>query len=95
MTTAPKVPRRTRVVVDVDERGRISLARFGFKSTQVVVDTTETGGLILHAAVALTPDEVSHYTDPDAVRLLNEGLDDLREGRTQQGVLRSQKPAKA
>lgn len=95
MTTAPRVPRRARVVIDVDDRGRVSLARFGFKSTQVVVDTTESGGLILHPAVALTPDEVSHYADPDAVQLLNQGLADLREGRTQQGVLRSHKPTKA
>lgn len=46
-TTArdPMAHQSKRVVVDVDPRGRVSLGRFAFKSTQVVVDQLEGGGL--------------------------------------------------
>jgi hypothetical protein len=63
-------PRPRRVIVDVDDRGRRSLARFGFRSMQVVVDSTEDGGLVLHPAIALTRAEAAHYGHPEAVRLL-------------------------
>lgn len=51
---------KQRVKVDVDARGRVSLARFGVKSTQLVVDSLPDGGLVLHEAVALTPAEAAH-----------------------------------
>ncbi|HEX9864148.1 MAG TPA: hypothetical protein VGC03_04195 [Acidimicrobiia bacterium] len=44
-----------RVIVDVDAREPVSLARFGVKSTQLVVASLPDGGLVLHEAVALTP----------------------------------------
>jgi len=74
-------PRTRRVIIDVDERGRVSLARFGFRSMQVVVDSTDDGGLVLHPAIALTPAEAAHYGDPEAVRLLEQALASAREGR--------------
>ena len=82
---------KQRVIVDVDARGRVSLARFGVKSTQLVVDSLPDGGLVLHEAVALTPAEVAHYRDPDAVAALERGLSDVAAGRTRKGRLRSDK----
>lgn len=78
-----------RVVVDVDARGRVSLARFGFKSTQVVIDQTEGGGLIVHEAVALTPAEAAHYSDPNATDALDEALRQAKAGNTRALKLRS------
>lgn len=34
-----------RTIIDVDARGRVSLARFGLKDTQLVVDRLPDGGL--------------------------------------------------
>ena len=82
---------KQRVIVDVDARGRVSLARFGVKSTQLVVDSLPDGGLVLHKAIALTPAEVAHYRDPDAVAALEHGLSDAAAGRIRKGKLRSDK----
>jgi hypothetical protein len=78
-----------RVIVDVDARGRVSLARFGVKSTQLVVDSLPDGGLVLHEAVALTPAEATHYRNPAAVAALERGLSDAEAGRIRRGKLRS------
>jgi hypothetical protein len=86
-------PRSRRVIVDVDDRGRLSLARFGIRSMQVVVDTTDDGGLILHRAIALTPAEAAHYGDPEAMRLLEEAPAAAREGRLAPLRLRSKPSA--
>jgi hypothetical protein len=80
---------KQRVIVDVDARGRVSLARFGVKSTQLVVDSLPDGGLVLHKAIALTPAEVAHYRDPNAVAALERGLSDAATGRIRKGSLRS------
>ena len=80
---------RTRVVVDVDPRGRVSLGRFGLKSTQVVVDQLEGGGLVIHEAVALTPAEAAHYSDPRAVDALTEAWRQAKAGKTRDLTLRS------
>lgn len=79
-----------RVVVDVDSRGRVSLGRFGFKSTQVVVDQLEGGGLVIHEAVALTLAEAAHYSDREAVDTLNKALRQAAAGKTRELTLRSQ-----
>jgi len=79
---------KQRVIVDVDARGRVSLARFGVKSTQLLVDSLPDGGLILHEAI-LTPAEVAHYRDPIAVAALERGLSDAAAGRTRKSTLRS------
>jgi len=84
-TSAPR-----RVIVEVDGRGRLSLARFGFRSMQVVVDPTDDGGLVIHPAIAMTPAEAAHYGDPEAVRLLEEALASARAGRLAPLRLRSQ-----
>lgn len=89
MTDKPK----TRVVVDVDPRGRVSLGRFGLKSTQVVVDQLEGGGLVIHEAVALTPAEAAHYADPKAIDTLNEAWRQAKAGKTRDLTLRSQQKA--
>jgi len=77
------------VIVDVDDRGRLSLARFGFRSMQVVVDTTDDGGLVIHPAIPMTPAEAAHYGGPEAVRLLEQALAAAREGRLAPLRLRS------
>ncbi len=78
-----------RVIIDVDARGRTSLARFGLKSTQLVVDELPDGGLVIHQAVALTPAEAAHYRNPAAIETLERGLRDAQEGRTQSIELRT------
>jgi hypothetical protein len=78
-----------RVIIDVDARGRVSLARFGLKATQLVVDTLPDGGLVLHTAVALTPAEANHYQDPSARAALEHGFADAQAGRVRQGELRT------
>lgn len=80
---------KQRVIVDVDARGRVSLARFGVKATQLVVDSLPDGGLVLHEAVAMTPTEVAHHRDPAAVAAFERGLSDAEAGRIRQGKLRS------
>lgn len=78
-----------RVIIDVDARGRVSLARFGLKATQLIVESLPDGGLVLHRAVALTPAEAAHYRDPAAVAALEGGLADVAAGRIRRGELRS------
>lgn len=78
-----------RVIVDVDERGRVLLARFGLKGTQLVVDQLPDGGLVLHRAVALTPTEAGHYLNPEAVSALDRALREVEEGELSDARLRS------
>jgi len=86
--TARRMPRR--LIVDIDDRGRLSLARFGFRSMQVVIDSTDDGGVIIHPAVALTAAEAAHYGNPEAIRLLEQALASAREGRLEPLRLRSE-----
>lgn len=81
-----------RIIVDVDARGRVSLARFGIKDTQVVVDQLPDGGLAMHRAIALTPAEARHYGDATAQAALERGLRDARAGRVHKAELRSEFP---
>lgn len=78
-----------RVILDVDNRGRVSLGKLGFRSMQVVADVTSDGAVILHPAVAMTPAELAHYQNPDAVRALDEALASAAEGRLTRLQLRS------
>jgi hypothetical protein len=78
-----------RVIAEVDGRGRLSLARFGFRSMQVAIDFTDDGGLVIHPAVAMTAAEAAHYGDPEAVRLLEQALRSAQEGRLAPLRLRS------
>ncbi len=70
-----------RTIAEVDGRGRLSLARFGFRAMQVAIDLTDDGGLLIHPAVAMTAAEAAHYGDPEAVRLLEQALHSTQEGR--------------
>ena len=83
-----RVP-KDRVIVDVDARGRVSLARFEVKSTQLIVDPLPDGGLVLHQAIAVTAAEAAHYRDPVAMAALERGLADAKAGQLRSGSLRS------
>jgi len=80
---------RRRVILDVDDRGRVSLGKLGFRSMQVVADSTDDGGLILHPAVPMTPAEAAHYQNPEAVAALNAALESANEERLSTLRLRS------
>lgn len=83
-------PGPRRVVVDVDSRGRVSLARFGIKDTQLIVEPLEDGGIAMHPAVVMTPAEARHYTNPEAVERLDQALASARSGNIRPIPLRSQ-----
>lgn len=68
-------------MVEVDARGRVSLARYGLKDTQVVVDEIEDGGLVLYPAVVLTPAELRHLGDPAAIAALDKALESVTDAR--------------
>ena len=80
-----------RVIIDVDERGRVSLARFGLKSTQVIVEQLPDGGLVINRAVALTPAEAAHYLNKNAVAALDQALGEVEAGALRKAALRSQR----
>lgn len=85
-------PKHRRMILDVDDRGRVSLGKLGFRSMQVVADTTGDGGLILHPAVAMTPAEAAHYRNPQAVDLLDQAMAAASEGRLEDFELLSDAP---
>ena len=78
-----------RTIVDVDARGRVSLAKFGIRETQLAAERTEDGAVILSPAVVLTPAEARHYANPEAIELLNQAQKSVDEGRVEKGNLRS------
>jgi hypothetical protein len=82
MPTQPD--RRKRSVVEVDGRGRVSLARYGLKDTQLVVEEIEDGGLVLYPAVVLTPAELRHLGDPTAIAALDKALETVSDTRKMQ-----------
>ena len=73
----------TRTVAHIDERGRISLKSYGFEDTDVIVETTPDGSLLISRAVVLTETEARHYNSPEAVEALEEGLRSVKAGRVQ------------
>ena len=77
------------VIIDLDARGRVSLAWFGLNATHLVVDSLPDDGLVLHPAVALTPAEANHYQEPSARAALEHGFADGQAGRVRRGGLRS------
>ncbi len=88
LLTRLKLMTEHRVIVDVDARGRVSLARFGLKATQLVVDSLPDGGLVLRPAVALAPVEADHYQDLSARAVLEHGFADAQAGHVRRGELR-------
>lgn len=81
--------RPQRTVVDVDARGRVSLAKLGIKNTQLVVERLADGGIALHQAIVMTPAEARHYSNSDAVEQLNRSLAAARDGEVLPNRLRS------
>ena len=81
---------QARVVLDVDDRGRVSLGKLGFRSMQVVASPTSDGGLILHPAIVMTPAEAAHYRNPGAIRLLDGAMESASNGDLSPLSLRSQ-----
>jgi len=59
---------------------------------QVIADSTDDGGLIIHPVVAITPAELAHYQNPEAVAALNTALDSVNQGRLSTISLRSNRP---
>lgn len=78
-----------RAVVEVDERGRVSLAKFGIKGTSVVIETLPAGGVIIQPAVVMTEAEAAHFRNPEAVTALERGLADAKARRIHTRKLRS------
>lgn len=79
-----------RVMIEVDERGRASLAKLGFKNTQLVAEELEAGVFTIQPAVILTKLEAAHYDDPGAMAALVRARASQKEGRVSKGKLRSQ-----
>jgi hypothetical protein len=80
-----------RVVVEADSRGRISLAKFGIKDAQLVIEELSDGSLAIHPAVVLTAAEARHYSNPEAVAALDRALAAASAGNTRSMQLRSQR----
>lgn len=78
-----------RVVVEADSRGRVSLAKFGIKDTQLVIEQLGDGSLAIHPAVVLTAAEARHYSNPEAIAALDRGLASASTGGTRSMQLRS------
>jgi hypothetical protein len=79
-----------RVVVEADSRGRVSLAKFGIKDAQLVIEELVDGSLAIHPAVVLTAAEARHYSNPQAVAALDRALEAAGKGKTRSIRLRSQ-----
>ncbi len=89
MPTDHATPKR--IVVDVDRRGRVSLARFGIKDTQLVVEELDDGGLAMYPAIVMTPAEARHYANPEAVAKLEQALASVKSGNVRTHQLKSQR----
>lgn len=61
-------------MVEVDSRGRITLARFGLKAMTVIVEGLPDGGIVVRPAVVMTAAEAAHYTNPDTVTAVEHAL---------------------
>ncbi len=79
-----------RRVLPVDERGRISLAKYGMKNMDVVVEELPSGrGVTIQPAVVMTEAEAAHFRSPEAIETLARGLEDAKEGRLSRMPLRT------
>lgn len=70
----------TRRIAEVDDRGRVSLARYGFKDTQVVIDERPDGSLVITEGVVLTMGELEAIYGSDHVRALERALGQASNG---------------
>jgi hypothetical protein len=81
-----------RFVAEVDERGRISLAKFGVKNMSVIVEELPTGGVSIQPAVVMTEAEAAHYSNPEVVASVERALESARTGKTGKRKLRFDEP---
>lgn len=88
LTDHHSTPRR--VVVEADSRGRISLAKFGIKDTQLIIEELGDGSLAIHPAVIMTAAEARHYGNPQATASLDRALASAKAGNIRSMRLRSQ-----
>ena len=72
---------KTRRVVDVDDRGRVSLAKYGLKNTQVVIDEEPDGTLHISQPIVLTTSEIARLFGEEHASAVERGLRDVVEGR--------------
>jgi len=84
-------PTPRRVVVEADSRGRVSLAKFGIKDTQLIVEELTDGSLAIHPAVVMTPAEARHYSNPQAIAALDRALASANQGNARSIRLRSRR----
>ena len=82
---------RNRRVLPVDERGRISIAKYGIKNMDVVVEELPSGrGISIQPAVVMTEAEAAHFESQEAIDTLARGLADAEAGRISTVQLRSE-----
>ncbi|MBT8217790.1 MAG: hypothetical protein HKN74_02155 [Acidimicrobiia bacterium] len=72
---------QTRRFLDVDSRGRVSLAKFGYKNTQLLAIQDEDGTITLEEVVPLTRAELEHFTDPAAIEALQRAWTQAATGK--------------
>ena len=70
----------TRRFLDVDSRGRVSVAKFGFKDTQLLAIRNDDGSITLEEVVPLTRAEIEHFTDPGAMEALQRAWEQVDRG---------------
>jgi hypothetical protein len=73
---------QTRRFLDVDSRGRISLAKFGYRDTQLLAIQQDDGTITLEEVVPLTRAELEHFTDPKSIEALQRAWDQAGKGET-------------
>ena len=88
-STSETSERSQRTILDVDKRGRVSLAKLGIKDTQLIAEHLADGGVALHPAIVMTPAEARHYSNPDAVELLDRALAAVANGDIKTDRLRT------
>ena len=66
--------------LDVDSRGRVSVARFGYKDTQLLAIQNDDGSITLQKVVPLTMAELEHFADPAAVEALRRAWNQVESG---------------
>ena len=71
---------QTRRFLEVDNRGRVSLAKFGYRDTQLLAIQNDDGSITLEEVVPLTRAELEHFTDPESIEALQRAWDQASKG---------------
>ena len=72
---------QTRRFLEVDNRGRVSLAKFGYRDTQLLAIQNDDGSITLEEVVPLTRAELEHFTDPESIEALQRAWDQAGTGK--------------